>query len=137
MARNPLPVEDEEHGDPLVVGAEARWLRLPSRRQVELPRQRAMRLILLALVRERLTRPGHALWWDGLLAHGWPDERVMRDAGHVRVRVALSKLRALGLREVISSRDDGYLLRTDIPVVLDGAAHPPGAARDEPSGVRY
>ena len=99
---------------------------------IELPRQRAMRLILLALVRERLTRPGHALSWERLLAHGWPDERVMHDAGYVRVRVALSKLRALGLRGLITSRDDGYLLRDDAPVVLEGMGRQAGAAHDQP-----
>lgn len=115
-----LPLQFEDDGrEPLVVGTDARWLRLPSRQRIELPRQRAMRLILLALVRERLTSPGQALSWERLLAHGWPGERVTHDAGHVRVRVALSKLRALGLRDLISSRDDGYLLRDDAPVVLE------------------
>ena len=133
MARNPPLLFEDHRCEPLVVGADARWLRLPSHEPIELPRQRAMRLILLALVRERLIRPGHALSWERLVAHGWPDERVMHTAGHVRVRVALSKLRALGLRELISSRDDGYLLRVDVPVVLEGAARQPGAAHDQPS----
>jgi len=123
MARNP-PLFEDHAPEPLVVGTDARWLRLPSRQRIELPRQRAMRLILLALVRERLTSPGHALTWECLLAHGWPGERMMHDAGHVRVRVALSKLRALGLRELISSRDDGYVLRDDAPVVLEGPCGP-------------
>lgn len=132
MARNPPLLFDDLRHEPLVIGADARWLRLPSRHRIELPRQRAMRLILLALVRERLIRPGHALSWEHLVAHGWPDERVMRDAGHVRVRVALSKLRALGLRELLASRDDGYLLREDAPVILEGMARNPVSAQDQP-----
>ena len=124
----------EDNGrEPLVVGVDARWLRLPSRQRVELPRQRAMRLILLALVRERLARPGHALSWEQLLAHGWPGERMLHDAGYVRVRVALSKLRALGLRELLCSRDDGYLLREDASVILESVAQQPDAARDQAS----
>ena len=122
-----MPFEDNGR-EPLVVGTDARWLRLPSRQRIELPRQRAMRLILLALVRERLARPGHALSWEQLLAQGWPGERMLHDAGYVRVRVALSKLRALGLRGLLSSRDDGYLLRDDAPVVLEGVVAQPGGA---------
>ena len=131
MARNPPLVEDHDR-EPLVVGADARWLRLPSCERIELPRQRAMRLILLALARERLTRPGNALSWERLLAYGWPDERVMHDAGYVRVRVALSKLRALGLRGLITSRDDGYLLRDDAPVILEGVAREGGRVSPPP-----
>lgn len=85
---------------------------------MELPRQAALRRVLLALVRERLAHPGRALSSDRLLADGWPGERVIPEAAGNRVRVTMSRLRSLGLREIISSRDDGYLLRTDARVVL-------------------
>jgi hypothetical protein len=102
----------------LVVGRDARWFRLPTGQRLELPRQRALRLILVALVRERLAHPGAALPCESLLALGWPGERVTPASGSVRVRVAVSKLRALGLRELIASRDDGYLVRADADVAL-------------------
>ena len=104
--------------EPLHVGRDARWLRLPSGLRLELPRQRALRLILIAMVRARIDHPGCALPSERLLAVGWPDERVTEASGSVRVRVAVSKLRALGLRSLIASRDDGYLLRPDADVVL-------------------
>jgi hypothetical protein len=120
MARVPKPPTAIDEGQaPLVVGPDARQLRLPSGSRVELSRQRAQRLVLLALVRERIRRPGQALRWEDLLTHGWPDERVRPEAGNLRVRVAIAKLRALGLRRIIWSRDDGYLLRPDALVVLE------------------
>jgi hypothetical protein len=101
----------------LVVGRDARWLVLPSGERLELHRQRAVRLILMAMVDERLARPGRALPGEALLASGWPGERVTPSSGSVRVRVAVSKLRSLGLRDLVVSRDDGYLLRADAEVV--------------------
>jgi hypothetical protein len=103
---------------PLVVGEDARWLELPSGGRVELPRQRALRRILLALVHARIEHPGLGIPGDRLLAYGWPGEIVAHEAGAIRVRVAMSRLRSLGLRELIASRDDGYLLRADARVVL-------------------
>jgi len=53
---------------------------------------------------------------EGLLEKGWPGERVHPEAGADRVYMALSTLRKLGLREVLVSRDDGYLLDPRVPV---------------------
>ena len=45
---------------------------------------------------------------------------MLSEAAASRAYVALNRLRALGLREVISRRDDGYLLDPAFEVVLEG-----------------
>jgi predicted ATPase len=105
----------EAKGATLVVGPEARWFSVGEKR-VDLQRRGATRLILWALVRERVDRPGVALRQDALLAAGWPGERVMAEAGSKRVRVAVSTLRTLGLEGVLVTRDDGYLIEAWVGV---------------------
>jgi len=69
-----------------------------------------MKRILAALVDARAASAGVALDRDALLARGWPDERLHPDAASKRLRVAVATLRSLGLRDVLLTRDDGYLL---------------------------
>jgi hypothetical protein len=103
-------------GEELVIGDEARELRVPGGRKVILERRRAVRLILLTLVRARQEQPGVALPLDALLAAGWPGERVLPQAGASRVYVVLATLRRLGLRGLLLSRDGGYLLDPKVPL---------------------
>jgi predicted ATPase len=108
----------KDTGDALVVGPEARWF-LAGAKRVDLQRRGAMRLLLLALVRQRLERPGVALRQGALLSAGWPGERVLAEAGSKRVRVAVSTLRRLGLEGVVVTRDDGYLIDAKVSVRLE------------------
>ncbi len=112
---------DADPGDPpakptgsptpvLVVGPEARWFRREDREPVSLQKARAARLIVAALVRRRIDTPGVALSLDALFEAGWPGERVQRKAAANRVYVTLTKIKNLGLRGLIQSRDDGFLL---------------------------
>jgi hypothetical protein len=67
-------------------------------------------LVLKALIEARLAMPGRALPPEALFAAGWPGEQAHPEAERNRVYAALSELRRLGLRELLQSRDDGYLL---------------------------
>lgn len=69
-----------------------------------------------ALVRHRLDHPGAALSPDALVEHTWPGEQILESAARNRVRVALSTLRKLGLRDVILTVDGGYLISEELPV---------------------
>jgi hypothetical protein len=60
------------------------------------------------------------LTWDDLLAAGWPGERMRADAGAHRVRVAISTLRKMGLRDVLRTEEDGYRLDPCFEVVRAG-----------------
>lgn len=103
------------------IGEGGRWFEIPGAERVSLQRRRALRLILEALVRQRIDSPAVALAQNQLLEAGWPGEKVRHEAGSLRVYNALSTLRKLGLRSVIVSRDDGYLLDPRAEFVVDRA----------------
>src|SRR5262249_50326180 len=88
----------------LIIGPGAAWFRLPSGQRVELGRHRPHQRILLAMAEGHAARPGERLSLDELTAVGWPGERARATSTIARLRVAVSKLRALGLREWIVSQ---------------------------------
>lgn len=92
------------------VGPEARWLEALAGERIDLARHGSLRRVLSALVSARIETPGRAISSEGLLAAGWPGERVLHDAGMLRVYSAIRRLRRLGLHELLLTRDDGYLL---------------------------
>jgi hypothetical protein len=89
----------------LTLGPAATWFRVASEPRVDLSRRKPLRLIL-----DRLSRADDKtnLAWDELLEAGWPGERMRADAGAHRVRVAVSTLRKMGLRDVLRTEDTGY-----------------------------
>ncbi len=72
-----------------------------------LERRKAQRRILAGLVAAHRAGP-EPITTDDLLTLGWPGERLVHEAGHNRVHVALSALRKLALREVLQRYEDGY-----------------------------
>ncbi len=104
----------------LTVSEDASNVWLPTTARVSLEKRKPVRLLLLRLIQEHAKKPGGPLTVDDLLAAGWPGERVIRDAGASRVYVALGTLRKLGLRDVILSRDGGYLLDPQVKIVVVG-----------------
>ncbi|MDC0672615.1 ATP-binding protein [Nannocystis radixulma] len=103
---------------PLRLGRDARWFQPAGGERIDLARKRSLRLLLAGLVDTRLRSPGQALDWQALLALGWPGDRVGAEAGAHRVRVAIATLRRSGLRAILLSRDDGYLLDPAAPIEL-------------------
>ncbi len=100
----------------LVVDAARGRIRLPGGVWVELPPSTANGRAFRALLERRATAPGVAVSVDEIVAQAWPGERLRAEAAKNRVRVAIAALRSLGLREVLLSRDAGYVL--DPAVVL-------------------
>jgi len=78
-----------------------------------------------ALVEHRLAAPGRALDPEGLLAGGWPGERVLPDAASKRIRVAIATLRSLGFARWIVTRDGGYLLDPSLPLLVEELSEEP------------
>jgi hypothetical protein len=74
---------------------------------------------LLWLLTQR-TLEGRKTPSEDLVAAGWPDERLPRRTGKARLYVALAELRKLGLRDVLESHAEGYVLRADIELDLSG-----------------
>lgn len=101
-------------GPALAVADDGTWFQLGTGRRVDLKRRGSLRKVLRALV----DRHGNgALDRERLFAFGWPGERLHPEAASKRLRVAIATLRTLGLREVLLTRDDGYLLDPSIEVV--------------------
>jgi hypothetical protein len=95
------------------------WFTLQSGERVELDRRQNLRRIVAVLVASWRDAAGEPVPTATLLAAGWPGERVGADSGRNRVRVAVSTLRSMGLRDVLLSRDDGYLLDPDVALSIE------------------
>ena len=83
-----------------------------------------LRRVFGALVAARRVTPGHAISVEGILAAGWPGERVQHAAGLLRVYTAIKRLRALGLERLLVTAEDGYLLDPQVPLTVSEV--PPG-----------
>lgn len=102
-----------------VVGAEGRSCRAPGGDVVDLERRRPLARIVHRLALQRRDHAGVALSSDDLLEAGWPGERILAAAGAHRVRVAVSTLRKLGLRDLLLTTEDGYTLDPRTPLVFE------------------
>ncbi len=96
----------------------SRTVRPPGGEVVDLSSRVPLAGIVQALVEKRLSAPGQPLDTAALLAAGWPGEKVRADAATNRVKVALSTLRKLGLRDVILHRGDGHVIDPNVPLVV-------------------
>lgn len=83
-----------------------------------LGRRGSLRRVLLALLVEHRERPGKSTSGEALAAHGWPDERIRAESASARLRVTIATLRKLGLRELLLTRDDGYLIDPEVRIVV-------------------
>jgi hypothetical protein len=82
---------------------------------VSLVRRRALARLLHALAAAERGRP---LSIRALIGHGWPGEALARDSGIHRVRMAITTLRKLGLKDVLLTSGDGYLFDPAVAVRL-------------------
>ena len=71
----------------------------------------------LEVLYELLLHAGEVVTKEELLEAAWPGERVLPAAGAHRVRVAVSTLRKLGLKDVIKTVPEGYLLAAEVETV--------------------
>ncbi|MFO0555312.1 MAG: hypothetical protein U0271_43450 [Polyangiaceae bacterium] len=91
----------------IMVGPNALWFCVgPSERQ-SLGRSKTLRRILSSLLDGQ--GRGTVLTTEQLFQLGWPDERASSLSMANRVHVTLCRLRAMGLRDFILYRDNGWL----------------------------
>lgn len=119
QAEEPSPLEGdavamEEMAQTLTLGPDAAWVAAPDGARHRLGR--AHRRILLALVEQYERARLQPLTIFDLLATGWPGESLIGDSGINRAYVSLTRLRQLGLRDVIERFDDGYRLAPTVRV---------------------
>ncbi len=103
--------------EPWTVGPESRWVCPPRGQPLDLTRRGSLRRVLEALVTRRLESPGLAWSANALLEAGWPGDRVRHEPGMMRVYSVIRRLRALGLADLLLTRDDGYLIDPAVTVV--------------------
>jgi hypothetical protein len=103
----------------LEVADDAAWFRLDGRDTPVV--QRLLRRLLHELAVARIESPGRALGVDDVCRAVWPGERILPRAARRRVQVAISTLRASGLRDVLHTSDQGYMLDPKVPVNIVGA----------------
>jgi hypothetical protein len=101
----------------MIVGPQAHWLELPSGRRLELAGA-LLRTFVRALSDKRLREPGEPLTVQDLITIAWPDERMLPRAGKLRVWNVITRLRNLGLRDVLVTRGDGYMIDERMNVKL-------------------
>lgn len=117
---SPIPeqVSSPPPAPSLVIGREGSYFQLPGRARVELTRRWTLRGVLWRLVQERVAKPGANLSTQQLISAGWPGERILAEAGVHRLHVVIATLRKLGLRDVLQTGREGYLLDPETPVSI-------------------
>jgi hypothetical protein len=104
-------------GARLEIARDGRWMRREPGPRVDLLRRRVLRDVLVALVEQRLRAPGVPISADELIARSWPGQRIRQGSARNRLYVALSSLRALGLRGALErTRAGGYRLSTAVSI---------------------
>lgn len=109
----------------LVVEPLGRWLERQGESRVDLTRRHALRRLLVKLAHHRVHRPGVHLTSAELIETGWPGEVIRHDSAKNRLHVTLSRLRELGLRDLLLTNGEGYLIDPSCSVTLGGDQPPP------------
>jgi predicted ATPase len=99
-----------------VAASDASWFEWQGER-VDVSRRAAPCRIFQKLVEMRRSHPGTSLSKEEIFEAGWPGETVHPDSVRSRVYTAIRTLRDFGLRDLLLTRDGGYLLDPDVPVV--------------------
>ena len=101
----------------LVVSHDGSWFQAGGRRVTRLARRPALRQIVRALVEARRDRPNVALTAADLIAAGWPG--LAPEQGTARLYFTIYVLREKGLRGILVSREDGYLIDADAALAIE------------------
>ena len=106
---------------PLVVAVDGSWFDRMGQR-VLLRSYRVLGALLARLAERRLSTPGLPVPAPELVGAGWPNERIADRAARNRLRVALATLRKVGLRDVLVTKDGGYMIDPGFDVVCVSVA---------------
>ncbi len=112
----------------LVVAGDGAWFCLPDGPRVVLDRRPVLKRLLARLASARAERAGQTLDWEALLEAGWPREKVIPEAGAHRVRVSVSTLRKLGLKDALETVETGYRLTPSLPLEIAPSRETVGAS---------
>ncbi len=94
----------------LILAHDASWFAVAGGPQVSLATRNVLQRVLVHLADRAHETPGAFSSIDTIAAAAWPGERILERARRSRVHVAVSTLRALGLRERLAHGPGGYRL---------------------------
>ena len=101
----------------LRVGPLVQWIQVNTQPRVALKRSALFRRLLTTLLEGHASKPGTPVLTATLLEAGWPGDRSKVASLENRLWVALSKLRRLGLEDVLERVEGGYRVPPDVVVV--------------------
>jgi predicted ATPase len=107
----------EAPDDALVVAEDGAWFKPPHGKRVALANRPNLKRLLLALTQHRIGAPGEALSLDAVFRGGWPGERADSRSAANRARVALARLRKIGLGDLLLTQG-GYYLDPNVRVSI-------------------
>jgi tetratricopeptide (TPR) repeat protein len=113
-ARDPRELEAREA--PLVLSEDGAWLRLPSGQVHKLRARPVAARLLRVLVDRALESPGAPVAAAALIAAGWPGEKILPKAAQNRLYVSMTRIRQLGLGDLLQNDGDGYFLQSNLRV---------------------
>jgi predicted ATPase len=113
--------EDEASPDALVVAEDGAWFRCPRGEKVDLRSRKNLQRLLVTLTQHRIGARGEPLSLEALFRGGWPGDRADSTSAANRARVAVTRLRQLGLGELLVF-EGGYFLDPNVRVVVARAA---------------
>lgn len=108
-----------------------RWIVSPNGGRLDLARRPTLRRLVMALVEARISRPGESVPGAELVAAGWPGETVNPETAANRLRVAICRLRQLGLETTIVTTSSGWMLDPAVPVVRHETESTPAVESSE------
>jgi len=103
----------------LRIGPDGRWFALGEAPEVDLKRRMLLRRLLCRLAQHWQEARGKPLPVPTLIDSCWPGENVGTASASNRLYVAMSKLRRLGLADVLVTDPDGYLIDPRYSVSLE------------------
>jgi tetratricopeptide (TPR) repeat protein len=103
----------------LLVERDGNWFETPSHVRVDCRRSPVLRRLLVKLARERSQARGTPVAAQALIDEVWRGQRMRHESAVGRLYFAITKLRRLGLRDLLLSDGEGYLLdpETDVRFV--------------------
>ncbi len=112
-ASGDLPAPSARPAAAIVVDRTKRAVQIGDTAPITLARRKSLWRLLDRLVEAHVDDLGPQSV-DDLQNAGWPDERILPEAGRARVYVGISTLRRLGLGDVIVRNDNGYHLAESV-----------------------
>ena len=97
--------------------------RLPNGETLDLSRRGPMKRILVALVEARLQGRAGVSSWD-VWEVGWPGETIDPKSATARIYTTINTMRKIGLRDIVCTDDEGYLIDPELAVEIVGELDP-------------